>query len=205
MIDLDVPRNNSRVTLLHWLANGTTLAPTANGTLVTPPANGGGAAPYRQPGPPPGDIPHRYVFMLFPQPSGFSIPSDFAQVLQTRVPFDFMGFIAETKLTNAIAANFITVQNTSVPATTTFPPESNPSVTPSGGAAGGNSSAVTSTVLSTSTAAGGASASGGGSATTSAPATVSTAVAAILEAVSTLGKMAGAAMGLLGLFGYLLL
>ncbi|KAF2104748.1 PEBP-like protein [Rhizodiscina lignyota] len=213
MIDLDVPRNNTRVVLLHWLAPNVALTQGANGTTVAPPANGGGAAPYRQPSPPPGDQPHRYVFMLFAQPASFAIPSNFTEVLQTRVPFDYMGFINQTGLTTPLAANSMTVQNTSVPATTTFPgpsPSAGGNVTggatPSGGSGvspGGSSGASGSTG-----AAGSATStlSGGASTSSDAAASQFTGAASRQEASSLLfGKIAGAELGILGLFSYLVL
>ncbi|KAF2466701.1 PEBP-like protein [Lindgomyces ingoldianus] len=137
MVDSDVPRNGTRVQLLHWLVSNVTLSAQNSSVLDIPTP---GEAPYRQPSPPVGDIPHAYTFVLFSQPENFSIPAQFNDVLQTRVLFDISAFIAATGLQDPIAANYIQVQNvTGVSGTvTTFPP-ARPTTTPT---SSGNSSTV---------------------------------------------------------------
>lgn len=132
MIDLDVARNGTRVNLLHWLATDITLT---NGSLTIPSTPG---APYLRPNPPAGDSPHRYVFLLYAQPDGFSIPSQYANInppvnSTARIGFNLTAFAADTSLNSPLAANYITVQSTnSTPATpTTFPPAGGSTVTPS--------------------------------------------------------------------------
>lgn len=118
MVDSDVPRNGTRVELLHWLASNVTLDGNSS-SLVIP----AGEAEYRQPSPPVGDVPHAYTFILFPQPENFSIPEEFNEVLQSRVFFNTSNFVAAAGLSQpAIAANYIRVQNLTGTATTTFPP-----------------------------------------------------------------------------------
>ncbi|KAF2791352.1 PEBP-like protein [Melanomma pulvis-pyrius CBS 109.77] len=117
MVDSDVPRNGTRVELLHWLVSDVTLS--GNNTLSFP---GPGEAPYRQPSPPVGDTPHAYTLVLFPQPENFSIPSQFTDVLQTRVFFNMSNFVAAAGLGQPIAANYIKVQNLTGTPTQTFPP-----------------------------------------------------------------------------------
>ncbi|KAF2667568.1 PEBP-like protein [Microthyrium microscopicum] len=122
MMDLDVPRNGTRTTLLHWLS--------PNIDLSTTPASFSSSqgAPYLPPSPPAGDSPHRYVFLLFAQPDGFTIPSTFDNInppssSAARVGFDLTSFAAQTSLSLPLAANYITVQNTSASASSSsFPP-----------------------------------------------------------------------------------
>jgi len=121
MIDMDVARNGIRVPLLHWLMPGVT---NPSGTLSIPttvsPAN---SVSYAQPNPPAGDFAHRYVFLLFAQPSNFTFPLAFANASSNRVGFDMPRFLSAAQLSSQpLAANFIQVQNASVLATTTFPP-----------------------------------------------------------------------------------
>lgn len=118
MVDLDVPRNNTRVQLLHWLATNVTLA--SNGSLAV----GSSFAPYLQPSPPVGDIPHTYTFIVFAQPANFSVPAQYSNISQTRVPFDTLQFAnaAGLRASDVIGANYIGVQNLTGSATTTFPP-----------------------------------------------------------------------------------
>ena len=119
MVDSDVPRNGSRVELLHWLASNVTLGPGNSSTLFVP--NTAEAA-YLQPSPPVGDSPHAYTFLLFEQPLGFRIPSNFSGLLQTRVFFNTSAFVRAANLTTPLAANYIRVQNISGTPTATFPP-----------------------------------------------------------------------------------
>ncbi|KAF2263491.1 PEBP-like protein [Lojkania enalia] len=117
MVDSDVPRNGTRVQLLHWLVTNATLGD--NGTLNVPSP---GEAPYLQPSPPVGDVPHAYTFMLFSQPENFTIPAQFNAVLESRVGFNMSGFVEAAKLYDPLAANYIRVQNVTGTPTTTFPP-----------------------------------------------------------------------------------
>ncbi|PVH96670.1 PEBP-like protein [Periconia macrospinosa] len=131
IVDTDVPRNNTRLQLLHYLASNVTLS-RDNKTLVLPPVASTEAS-YRQPSPPAGDIAHAYTVLLFTQPSNFSIPSAFRQVLIDRAPFNVSAFALATGLGNPLAANYFRVQNTTGTATTTFPP---PASTPTNGTSG---------------------------------------------------------------------
>lgn len=117
MIDLDVLRNNTRVPLLHWLApNVTKVNPNAqNSTLniTNPRAQGDRGAPYLQPSPPVGDIPHRYVQLLFAQPANFStVLASYGNLSDTnnRVNFSYNAFIQRAGLGAPLAANYIRVQ-----------------------------------------------------------------------------------------------
>jgi hypothetical protein len=123
MIDLDVPRQGQRTTLLHWLATDVDISKSP----VTA-ANTAGA-PYLRPNPPAGDSAHRYVFLLFAQPDGFTIPAKYSKInppatTGARVGFDLTAFAADTSLRAPLAANFITVQsgNRQADVSTTFPP-----------------------------------------------------------------------------------
>ncbi|KAF2840220.1 PEBP-like protein [Patellaria atrata CBS 101060] len=134
MIDLDVPRNGNRVTLLHWFVPDVTFSPTGELSIPVPDGDSVAGAPYLQPSPPVGDLPHRYTFLLFAQPENFSIPDDLPinppTSVQDRIGFDIEAFIEEFGLKAPLAANFIQVQNTSGTATMTFPGPS-PSATES--------------------------------------------------------------------------
>jgi hypothetical protein len=119
MVDSDVPRNGTRVELLHWLVSNVTQS--SNGsTLVIPTP---GEAEYRAPNPPVGDSPHAYTFILFAQPDDFSVPTEFNDVLQSRVFFNTSNFVAAAGLQQpGLAANYLQVQNLSSTPTQTFPP-----------------------------------------------------------------------------------
>ncbi|KAH4058790.1 hypothetical protein HBH50_231350 [Parastagonospora nodorum] len=132
MVDIDVPRNGTRVPLLHWMATNVT-SQGSSGALDVP----NSPVPYLQPSPPVGDVPHAYTFIVFPQPANFTVPAKYLALAQNqslRVGFNTSAFIAEVGLKQAIAANYITVQNLTGTAATTFPPArptQSPSATPS--------------------------------------------------------------------------
>jgi phosphatidylethanolamine-binding protein (PEBP) family uncharacterized protein len=104
MVDLDVPRNNMRVTNLHWMAQNVDISQ----ATATVPAAGG--VSYRQPSPPAGDTPHRYVYLLYAQPANFAVPPQFSNLSQNRLGFDVNAFSMAAGLGAPMAANFITVQ-----------------------------------------------------------------------------------------------
>jgi hypothetical protein len=136
MVDLDVPRNNTRVQLIHWIATNITRsvpisANTTGSSLIVPSSN---PVPYLQPSPPVGDIPHSYTFILMAEPHNFTIPSQYADLADNRVGFNVSAFVEAANLTQGIAANWITVQNlTGTPTNTSFPPaRPSPTATPTG-------------------------------------------------------------------------
>jgi hypothetical protein len=140
VVDSDVPRNGTRMELLHWLVSNVTVSPGNTSALIFPPS--GGEAPYRAPNPPAGDIPHAYTFILFSQPEDFAVPAQFTNVLQTRLPFNVSAFVQAARLGQGMAANYIRVQNLTGTPTTTYPPPRatngtgpSPSAVPSPGAA----------------------------------------------------------------------
>ncbi|KAH7095196.1 phosphatidylethanolamine-binding protein [Paraphoma chrysanthemicola] len=121
MVDLDVPRNGTRVQLVHWLATNVTLGNSnSSGSALLNVPNG--PVPYLQPSPPVGDVPHAYTFIVFPQPAGFVIPPQYAGLTQSRVPFNTLQFVSDAGLGQAFAANYIRVQNLTGTPTTTYPP-----------------------------------------------------------------------------------
>ena len=113
MMDIDVPLNGG-TTLLHWLRWPITPDLT-NGQLTIPIDNTSGA-PYFGPAPPSGQT-HRYVELLFKQPTAeFQVPSDFQSFsppanVTARIGFDLNKFMQEAGLTDLVAANFFRVQN----------------------------------------------------------------------------------------------
>ena len=105
MIDLDVLRDNQRKTNLHWLAPNVDISK----AVATVPTEGS-IVPYRPPNPKAGDIPHRYVFLLYTQPTTFKHPLQFANVSENRIGFDMPAYAAAAGLGVPVAANFIQVQ-----------------------------------------------------------------------------------------------
>ncbi|KAF1844066.1 PEBP-like protein [Cucurbitaria berberidis CBS 394.84] len=128
LVDLDVPRNNTRVQLLHWLATNISipaaLAPPGRQLQLSLASNDTNpdAVPYLQPSPPPGDVPHSYTFVLFAQPADFALPVQYANLTGNRVGFNTSQFVTDTRLGSAVAANWFTVQNLTGTPTMTFPP-----------------------------------------------------------------------------------
>ncbi|KAF1985108.1 PEBP-like protein [Aulographum hederae CBS 113979] len=130
MIDLDVPQNDTRVNLLHWLVPNVTSMDRGSATLNVPAPPPG--APYIQPSPPGGDLPHRYVFLLYSIPANWTFPEKYANInpptnVTARIGFNLQDFLSAAQLDNAplLAGNYITVQNQTDPgagATGSFPP-----------------------------------------------------------------------------------
>lgn len=120
MVDLDVPRNGSRVQLVHWIATNVTLSGNSSTQLLI--NNAAAPVPYLQPSPPVGDVPHSYTFALFRQPANFNIPAQYANLSNNRVFFDVARFVSDAQLGNAVAGNWITVQNLTGSATASYPP-----------------------------------------------------------------------------------
>lgn len=128
MIDLDAVFENTRVNLLHWLVTDVTLANTNSDPspdnprpLNIPDAQ----VSYIQPDPPVGDIAHTYQFYVFsPQPNGFSLPSRYSNLADTRAPFDLDQFLSDSGLGQAdiVASNHFRVRNLAGQPTMTFPP-----------------------------------------------------------------------------------
>lgn len=114
MVDLDVPPaqgNTTRRVLLHAMETGfkaTSQKIAGNSVLLSTTEKG--PAAYIGPNPPATDtIPHRYVQMLFEQPSSLEVKAqDFANT-QDRIGFDVMSFAEKNKLGEPVAANFFTV------------------------------------------------------------------------------------------------
>ena len=142
MVDLDWPLNNERVPRLHWLATGLTLSsttplPDSNNTTTlnfpTPPV-----VNYMQPAPPVGDIAHSYNFYLFGLPTGFQLPSPYANLGNgdmldedgkivggsERAPFNVNQFLLDCGLDeqNLLARNHVRVRNLAGHPTMSFPP-----------------------------------------------------------------------------------
>lgn len=114
MLDLDVPPANGttkRRVLLHAMETG--FRPTqqrASGAASILTTTETGPASYLPPGPPATDtMAHRYVQLLFEQPTSLKVrASDFANT-QARINFDVEKFMAANNVKAPIAANFFRV------------------------------------------------------------------------------------------------
>lgn len=128
MVDLDVPRNNTRVQLLHWLATNVTLGPSISNSNSTPLviSNANAPVPYLQPSPPVGDVPHSYNLVAFHQPANFSIPAQYSNLTNNRVFFNVSQFVRDAGLGQPLAGTYFQVQNLTGTPTTTYPPARSP-------------------------------------------------------------------------------
>lgn len=120
MVDLDTPggaSNRSLAPYLHWLfavpKGATRLSNETNSTTI---------AQYVAPGPHVGDGPHRYVILLFANPSSsFTMPASFRNRnltdLYGRVIFDVNKFATEGHFEVVAATWFETERNAVVPIT----------------------------------------------------------------------------------------
>ena len=112
MIDPDVIDDGKATTFLHWYqADFSLKSPPYGGELVNHTDNG---AAYVGPAPPPGPS-HRYILLLFVQPSDYVFPECFSDMLPltlaARQGFDIELFVQVAGLGEPIAANYFFVGN----------------------------------------------------------------------------------------------
>jgi len=149
MADADiVGTDESKGQTRHWLVNSATLSTNSSGLTVST-AGGVAITDYAGPGPASGSGPHRYVIMVFQQPSAFAAPANLSTPGVAVSVFNLQGYITESKLGPLVAAIYFTVEVGT--ATVTIAPTS-PVVsstlkpnTPSTTTATGNSSSSTQT------------------------------------------------------------
>lgn len=132
IVDLDVPRNGSRVQLIHWVAANVTLGARVSTSNSTPLVIPNAPVPYLQPSPPVGDVPHSYNIVVFQQPANFSIPAQYSNLTANRVPFNVSQFVRDTGLGQPLAGSYFQVQNLTGTPTTTYPPARSPTSTSGG-------------------------------------------------------------------------
>lgn len=119
MVDPDAKYNGSHTEILHWIQQDLTYSPSMSNASIYPlitAANSTAVAPYVSPAPP-AELPpraHRYTLLLFKQSANFTVPSAFATIVQTRVGFDLVKFVADVGLGPVIAADYFLAMNTSV-------------------------------------------------------------------------------------------
>ena len=124
MIDQDVPRNDTKTTLLHWLQPN--LVATSEALSFVDVVDGGSTAvgaEYIPPTPPGDSGPHRYTFLLFNQPSQWTIPAAYVTInpptdTSARIGFDVVDFVSLSGLGEPVAANYLRVLNGTAAETT---------------------------------------------------------------------------------------
>jgi len=125
----------------HWLANGVTVA---GGTTVSD-ASATNISTYAGPGPATNSGPHRYVVLLYAQPSTFTAPADLSAPVDGVHKFDLNAYVKDSGLGDLVAANYFIVEvgtdPTSLPATSAVVTSTLASVKASG-ASGGSSGAT---------------------------------------------------------------
>ncbi|KAJ7684825.1 phosphatidylethanolamine-binding protein [Mycena polygramma] len=100
----------------HWLENSVTVSSgTVSDTAATT------ITAYAGPGPASGSGPHRYVVLLYAQPSQFAPPANLSAPVDGVHKFDLSGYVKDSGLGDIVAANYFTVEvgtdSTSLPAT----------------------------------------------------------------------------------------
>ncbi|KAF9451222.1 PEBP-like protein [Macrolepiota fuliginosa MF-IS2] len=107
MLDADVPGAKlPQGTNRHWLVYNVTVG--QDSTISN--ATGTAISRYFGPGPAAGSGPHRYVILVYSQPSGFAAPAEFSQPEQPVAPMDWSAFVTNSHLGDLIAANYIQVE-----------------------------------------------------------------------------------------------
>ena len=114
MLDLDVPPANGtteRRVLLHCMNTGfRATRQQLSGAARLLASSQTGPAAYLPPNPPPVDtVPHRYVELLFKQPSNLSVSELTYANVQNRINFDIEAFMSENGVDAPLAANYFHV------------------------------------------------------------------------------------------------
>jgi len=118
MVDADVvgsklPEGQTR----HWLVNGVTIS----GSIVTN-SSAVGITTYAGPFPAAGSGPHRYVVLLYAQPSTFTPPTALSKPNMGVSTFNFTGYVKDSGLGPLVAATYFTVEEGTT--TASIPPTS---------------------------------------------------------------------------------
>ncbi|KAJ6611750.1 phosphatidylethanolamine-binding protein [Mycena sp. CBHHK59/15] len=146
MVDADVVgTDESGGVNRHWLLNSVTVSGsdnTVSNSSATP------ITEYAGPGPASGSGPHRYVVLLYHQPSTFSPPAGLSQTVPGVSKFDLNAYVKDSGLGDLVAATYFTVEvgtaTTSLPITSAVDTSTLPSA-PSGSATASKASASAST------------------------------------------------------------
>jgi hypothetical protein len=111
--DAPTPQQPNRSQILHMLAPGVQFS-SGQATFPADPV-----VSYNRPRPPPVSSAHRYVELLYNQPSNFSIPAAWSGYNATnRTLFDIDRFAADSGLGSLVAVNYFLVSNQSSTNTT---------------------------------------------------------------------------------------
>ncbi|KAF7777458.1 hypothetical protein Agabi119p4_3530 [Agaricus bisporus var. burnettii] len=106
MIDADVPNSQLQKHNRHWLVGNVTVGQDS----VVSNATATSYSRYFGPFPPSGSGPHRYVIMLYAQPSDFNPPAEFATTDLPVEPMDWQAYVNDSHLGGLVAANYIQVE-----------------------------------------------------------------------------------------------
>ncbi|KXN87741.1 OV-16 antigen [Leucoagaricus sp. SymC.cos] len=107
MMDADVP--NSKLpqgTNRHWLVPGVTIGQDS----VVSNTSATATTRYWGPWPAAGSGPHRYVILLYSQPSNFAPPEGFTGTDMPVEPMDWNAYVTNSHLGELVAANYIQVE-----------------------------------------------------------------------------------------------
>lgn len=107
----------------HWLVNSVGLDVGATGGWAVNYTSATNITQYTGPGPAAGSGPHRYVFLLYAQPSSFQAPFNLSTADTPLGTFFINSYVSESGLGDLVAANYMQVENgvatMSIPQTTT--------------------------------------------------------------------------------------
>jgi len=131
---------------LHWLGNNYKILENDDHALKL--GNASAVIPYAAPAPAEGTGPHRYTFLVYAEPSGFTAPSTPAANSGVQL-FDLAAYVAAAKLGDPSAGNYFTIENgtptVSVSATTPINNATLPAATATTGSGSGTSAGASST------------------------------------------------------------
>jgi len=94
---------------LHYLENDLTYGAVTDGSITLADSTAGPTIKYAGPGPAAGSGPHRYIWLVYPQPANFTVPATPAKGGSVAL-FDLAKYKTASNLGSAIAGTYFTVE-----------------------------------------------------------------------------------------------
>ncbi|WVQ76513.1 hypothetical protein IAR50_006183 [Cryptococcus sp. DSM 104548] len=113
MVDADIVGTDESTTnqTRHWLVNSAGLASGSSGSQAVNWTGSTSITDYAGPGPDAGSGAHRYVIIIYEQPSDFSPPSDLSTAGTALGKFSLADYVSSSKLGSIVTANYFQVEN----------------------------------------------------------------------------------------------
>ncbi|ODN75734.1 hypothetical protein L202_05749 [Cryptococcus amylolentus CBS 6039] len=113
MVDADIVGTDESTTnqTRHWLVNSAGLESGSSGSRAVNWTGSTSITDYAGPGPDAGSGAHRYVIIIYEQPSDFTAPSDLSTAGTALGKFSLSDYVSSSKLGSIVTANYFQVEN----------------------------------------------------------------------------------------------